>query len=407
MRAFRRAVCLVAILSMLLTAGGCGKLELNQMAMVMAVGLDKEKNGPFKVTAQIVRPSSARGESGGPSGGQAEPVWTVSAEGSSIFEAIRNMGRFTSRRIFWAHNRVIVVGQDLAKEDISEVIDFFTRNHELRMNTWIVATPGKASELVSTDTGLEVIPGDSIDRLFRFSRVVSEAPRTTIKEVGDAYLDRSTNPVMAMVKKNKHLHDMDKPNDNPKKPQVELSGTAVFRKNKMIGTLSPSESRGLMFFIEKLESSVVSLPCPEDPKRSVSLELDEYNFNVTPGYQNERVSFRIKLHMNFDLVEMGCPAPKGTEAAAKALQEKAAAKYKSDIEAVLNKATKVYKTDFLELGKVFENRHPGIWKKLSPNWSESFSDAKTEVEVTAEINNPVLLVLPTKPLGGDKGVEQQ
>lgn len=386
------------LLALMLLLGSCGKLELNQLAMVMAVGLDKTQSGKILITAQIVRPSDARGSTGAPAGGTGKPVWTISAEGRSIFEAIRNLGRFTSRRIFWAHNRVIVVGEELARDDITDLLDFFTRNHELRMNTWIVATTGKASELVSTDTGMEVVPGDSIDRLFRFSRIVAESPRSTIKEVGAAFLSQSSHPFMALVKKEKHVHDPEKPKAHPVDEEVVLSGTAVFNKAKMLGTLTPSESRGLMWFTERFESAVIALPCPDEPKKPVSLELRDSTFRVTPGYRNERVSFHVKLIVRLDLVELGCKAPQGTEEAARSLEEAAADKFKGDLEGALNKAIKVYKTDFLELGKVFQNRYPGQWRSLRKNWPEAFANAETKVEVKADINNPILLILPTKPL---------
>lgn len=385
------------LLILLLLLGSCGKLELNQMAMVMATGLDKEKNGKIRVTAQIVRPSDARGSTGAPSGGTGQPVWTVSAEGSSIFEAIRNLGRFTSRRVFWAHNRVIVVGESLARDDITDLLDFFTRNHELRMNTWIVATPGKASELVDTKTGLEVVPGDSIDRLFRFSRVVAESPRSTIKDVGAAYVSHTSQPFMALVKKEKRAHNPDKPEPYPSDDEIVLSGTAVFNKGKMVGTLTPSESRGLMWFTERFESAIIALGCPEDPKKPVSLELRDSTFKVTPGMKGDRVTFDVKLHVRLDLVELGCKAPQGTEEAAKQLETAAAEKFKGDIEGALQKAKK-YKSDFLELGKVFHNRYPGQWRNMRSEWPDLFAEAETKVEVTAEIDNPVLLILPTKPL---------
>jgi spore germination protein KC len=390
-------VRLPLLLAILLLLGSCGKLELNQLSMVMAVGLDKEPTGKIRVTAQIVRPSDARGSTGAPSGGTGEPVHTVSAEGSSIFEAIRNLGRFSSRRIFWAHNRVIVVGEDLAKSDITDLLDFFTRNHELRMNTWIVVTPGKASELVDIQTGMEVVPGDSMDRLFRFSRIVAESPRTTIKEVGAAYLSHTSHPFIALVKKEKRLLDPEKKGPYPTEDQIVLSGTAVFNKGKMLGTLTPSESRGLMWFTERFESTVIALPCPDDPKKPVSLELRNSSFKVTPSFKNERVRFDIKLDVRLDLVELGCRAPQGTEEVAKELEEAASNKFKGDIEGALNKAIKVYKTDFLELGKVFQNRYPSLWKKTLKDWQDMFADAETKVEVKAEINNPVLLILPTRP----------
>lgn len=392
------------ILVLLLLLAGCGKQELNQMALVMAVGLDKDKSGTYRVTAQIVRPADARGSTGAPSGGTGEPVWTASAEGASIFEAIRNLSRFSSRRVFWAHNKVIVVGEDLAKDNIVDLMDFFTRNHELRMNTWIVMTPGKAADLVITKTGMEVVPGDSIDRLFRFSPIVSEAPRTTIKEVTSAYLSRTSNPVMAIVKKKKRVRNADSGSEFGSKDQVELSGTAVFRKEKMVGTLTPEESRALLWFIDKVDSGVFTLPCPDNPKLPTSLELKHAKFKIEPGFADDQVSFDIKLDAQLDLVELGCPTPLTIAEAADQLEEAAAKKIQGDVLSMLNKAQKVYKTDFLDLGKTFQNRYPGKWMQIHGKWSQYLQEADIKVQVSANIKNPVLLILPTKPLR-DEGEE--
>lgn len=371
------------------------------MAIVMAVGLDKDKTtGKIQITAQIVRPADARGSTGAPSGGTGNPVWTVNAEGSTIFEAIRNLARFSSRRVFWAHNKVIVVGEELARDDITDLLDFFTRNHELRMNTWIVTTLGKASELVATKTGMEVVPGDSIDRLFRFSPIVSEAPRSTIKEVTASYLSRTSNPVMALVNNRKRmLQERDK-REFGGKDQVELSGTAVYRKGKMIGTLSPSESRGMLWFIEKVESGVVPLKCPDYPDKPVSLEIKRGDFEVTPHYSgDDEVSFRVQLKLQMDLVELGCPTRLSTAEVVNLLEEEASEKVEEEIQAMLHKAQKVLKTDFLDLGKTFENRYPDKWRSLRGRWDELFQKAEFTLEVQTEINSPVLLIVPTRPMG--------
>jgi len=368
------------------------------MAVVMAVGLDKAKDGSIRVTAQIVRPSDARGSTGAPSGGTGEPIWTISSEGDSIFEAIRNLGRFSSRRVFWAHNKVIVIGEDLAKDSITDTLDFFTRNHELRMNTWIVVTPGKASEIVAIKTGLEVIPGDSIDRLFRYNQIVSEAPRTTIKEVGAAYLSTTSHPVMAIVRKAERLHSTDEPSEFGSEEQIELSGTAVFNKERMIGTLTPAESRGLLWFIERVDSGVISMTCPDHPKMPISLEMKKSNLKVTPSYQGERVTFDLSLDIQMDLVEIGCPTSMSTEEIASAMEREAGMKIEKDIEKMLDKAQHKFKIDFLDLGKTFQNRYPNKWKTLKREWPDAYQKANMNLEVSVEIKNPVLQILPTRPM---------
>lgn len=186
------------LILILLLSGCAGKRELNDLALVMAVGIDKgEGENAFKVTAQIARPADARGQTGAPSGQTGEPIFIIVGQGESLFDAIRDLSSFTTRNVFWAHNQVIVINEDLAKEGIAQVIDFFTRNPELRMRTWVVITPEKASTLVSTVTGLELIPGEALNKLFRYGEISNVAPNSQIMDVQAAYLSQSSQPIIA------------------------------------------------------------------------------------------------------------------------------------------------------------------------------------------------------------------
>ncbi|RXT07282.1 Ger(x)C family spore germination protein [Ammoniphilus sp. CFH 90114] len=385
---------------------GCGKREINDLAMVTAVGFDLGENPEnIRVTAQIVRPPDARGQTGAPSGGTGEPIYSITAEGKSIFSAIRNLARFSSRRIFWAHSFIIVVNEDVARRGMTDVLDFFTRNHETRMNTWLVVTPDQASEVVSTVTGLEVVPGEALDKLFRYNEIVAEAPRTNVMRFEESFLDASSHPVLARM----HLRERGVSNKKPEQfgslKQVELSGTAVFKHTKMIGWLDPEESRALLLFIENVESSVVVLPCPDQTsktKKEVSVELKFQKFGVTPTYKNEEPGFDIRLTTYADLVESECDI--SLDAMKKELEIELEKKLQDNIHGVIDKAQKEYKVDFLKLGETFNNRYPAEWKKLQPRWEQVFTQATTNVQVKANINSPVLLKLPTeKRKEGDGG----
>lgn len=384
---------------------GCGKREINELAMVTAVGFDKgKKPGTIQITAQIVRPADARGQTGAPSGATGEPIYSATAEGESIFTAIRNLGRFTSRRIFWAQNFIIVINEDVAKKGVREILDFFTRNHETRMNTWVVATPNKASDLVSTVTGLEVVPGEAVDKLFRYNEIVAEAPRTNIMRLEESFLSNSTHSVLAKMELRKRGISNKKPEQFGSIEQIELSGSAVFRRDKLVGWLNSTNSRGLLFFIEKVKSAIEALPCPDAPKETnkmVSLELKHQKFRVTPSIRNGKPAFDVKLTTYADLVESSCIVP--FENMKKSLGEELKKELHKEIQGVIDKAQKKYKIDFLKLGEVFENRYPAEWKKIQSNWDQEFSQAKINVNVDAHVNSPVLLKLPTKSAkGGSK-----
>ncbi|MDP4157459.1 MAG: Ger(x)C family spore germination C-terminal domain-containing protein, partial [Bacillota bacterium] len=182
------------------------------------------------------------------------------------------------------------------------------------------------------------------------------------------------------------------------------SGSAIFHRDKLAGWLSPTQSRGLLFFIEKVDSAVVPLPCPhasENSSEKVSLELKHQKFQVTPFYRNGKPEFSVKLTSNADLVESSCTIP--FESMKKNLEEELKKELQNELQGVIDQAQKKYKIDFLKLGEVFENRYPAEWKRLQKNWDQEFSHVNINVSVQAYINSPVLLKLPTtSEKGGNK-----
>ncbi|WP_442595800.1 Ger(x)C family spore germination protein [Neobacillus sp. D3-1R] len=391
---FKRWILL--FLTILILTGCASKREINELALVMAVGLDKGKDGGVEITVQIARPADARGQTGAPSGNTGDPIWSASAEGKTIFEAIRNLGEFSTRRIFWAHNFIIVINEDLAKDGIQDILDFFTRNPELRMRTWVTVTPDKAKDIVSTMTGLEIIPGEALDKLFRYSSITSSAPKTELLEIQRAYLSQSTEPVIARIKLVDRGVSNKKEGQEGSYKQVKLSGAGVIKDSKLVGTLSAKETKGLLPFIEKVESGVTVLKCPSDDEKTITLETINETFSVKPSYKNKRPAFKVKMDVETNLVEAGCPFSLKKEHEVNELEKELEKELKGNIDDVIKKAQKEYKADFLELGKVFNNKFPAEWKQMKNHWEQEFVDAKITVDVNAEIKSSVLLYNPTK-----------
>lgn len=385
----KRILCLFAALAALMTCVSCiGQRQLNQLAIVTAVGIENgPKPGTIKLSAQIIRPADARGQTGAPSGGTGQPIYSALAEGKTIFEAIRNLGRFVSRRVYWAHNFIIVLQEDYARNGIEEMVDFFTRNHELRMNTRVAVTSDSPAEVISTITGLEVVPGQAVDNLFRDNEIAGQAPSSDMMNLEEAYLSRSSQPILARVTLVSRGISNKKPQEHGSLRQVELAGAAVFQGNKMVGWLSPEETRGLLFFTERLESGIEVVSCPSNGNK-LSLEFRDARLKVKPAYRNQRPEFRVTLRTKADVVESGC----GTDIAKirtdieRALEDQ----LKGKIEAVLRKAQREYHSDVLKLADVFRNKFPAEWQKIGDHWGSAFSEAQIEVAVNANVNSVVL-----------------
>lgn len=383
------------VLLFLLLPGCLGKEEIDDLAMVMAVGVDKAENDNFLITTQVARPGDIRGMGGG-GGGTGEPIWTATGEGPTIFSAIRNLARFSSRRVYWGHNRIIIVSEEVAKDGIVDIIDFFTRNNELRMKTWIVVTDKKASEIIATKSGLETIPGNSIDSLFRYSAIVAEAPRSNVMSLTASYMGEHVQPYLALVTLRDRGVDEKKPQEFGSIPQVELSGTAIFEGDKMVGKLSTRESRGFLWFTETIDDAIIPVHCP-DEEGPVSIELRDNSFQLTPKYSKGKVSFEAKILSVAHLVELGCPTNLEHSEIMKKLEVQVEDYLKEDVEMMLQKLQKEYKVDAIRLGRMFQAKYPQHWNRIKDDWTEMFPDVEVKVTVSVDINNPQLLENPTRP----------
>jgi spore germination protein KC len=409
---------IVILIAVSLLTSCAGKREINDLAIVLAVGIDKGEKQKFKVTVEVVRASDARGQTGSPAGNAGDPMWIASAEGDSIFEAIRNISTYSSRRVFWAHNYVIVVNEELAeKEGIKDIIDFFTRNPELRMRTWIVATPDKAGEVVSTQTGLEVIPGEALSKLFRYNPISAVSPRTQIRDVHTAYLSESSDPIMARVKLQERVvpnkadggggggekppGGEEKGKGEPSIKQIEMSGTTVFKKDKMVGTLSKKETRGLLPFIENVGTAIIPLTCPGKEKEKITVEVKKNKVEVLPFIKDNAPFYKINLSLTTNVVEANCDFDIDDRKMIDEIERNLEKKYKGYIKSALEKGQKEYKADIFELGKTFENKYPEKWKSFRENWDEKYAAAKFDINVKAEVQSGVLLYTPTQP--GSRG----
>src|SRR4051812_18944723 len=89
---------------------GCwSRVEVNDLAIVSMMAIDQAEDGNLRLWLHVVVPAKAGGPPGAsPGGGGGLPFITLSATGRSILEASKQIQIQTSRRLFWAHMRVIL-----------------------------------------------------------------------------------------------------------------------------------------------------------------------------------------------------------------------------------------------------------------------------------------------------------
>jgi spore germination protein KC len=246
MKKIRFILFVLLTLSLLFFSGCWDMREINDLGFVTAVGIDKAKPpNKYSVTVQIANPSSASANS---EQGQAQSgVWVGTGEGESLFAATRNLIRISSKRVMWAHNNVIIIGEALAKDSILPVADFFTHNPELRMKTLVVVARGDAKDYILAKAGMETPSGSSFGYFNDYSTLLGESIRSSMLTISAALVTKNAEPLIAAV----NLKKAEAPPENGGKSSggnepktVDVAGAAVFNRDKLVGWLSPQETRG-------------------------------------------------------------------------------------------------------------------------------------------------------------------
>lgn len=391
-----RLSCLGLLLLFLLQTGCWNAREINELAFVMGIGLDKAEGGGVKVTVQMAKPSTfSKTPTGGGGQEKEKPFWIASATGKTIFEAIRDMATFSSRRIFWAHNKVIIIGEDLARTDISEILDFFSRNPELRLRTWIAVTPGDAGKLLETGPSMEQVTAASLEKIFDQRVWTGKSPGGMLKDFLEDYLSPGTFPVASKIAVVQ----------GPSRPTTRLAGGAVFKENKLAGWLDEQETRGLLWLKDKMGSALMVVPCPEDG-RPLSIEITGAEIKYQSKLNGEQLQLTVMVKTMGNLTEQSCKTDFYKLKNLHKLENAFAAAVSADIQATITAAQKDFGLDFPGLNRAIHRQQDKDWDRLSKQWPRLFKTMKISVRVEADIPRVALFARPLEPMKGPRAGSQ-
>jgi len=385
----KRRIMMLGILTVILVLGtGCwNRIELNELAIAVAMGVDKTGD-QFKVSAQIVNPGEVAPKKGG--GGNL-PIATYTSTGDTLLEALRKMTTQSPRKIYAAHLRLFVIGEELAKEEgIGRTLDLLSRDQELRTDFFIIVSKGTtaAQVLKIVSIPLEKIPANKIFSSLEVSEKAWAVTSTqTLDEVITDLVSKGKNPLLTgleitgEVKRGETKENMEMTSP----PAVlHIASLAAFKKDKLIGWLNETESKGVNYINDEVKSTVVTFPCSKEGV--VGVELIRTKSKITSHVKNGKPEINVTVETEANLAEVECGEVDLTKNnTIDDLETKTEREIKKNIEAALNKAQKEYKVDLFGFGEAIRREDPVFWKKVKNNWDQEFVDLSIQVKVDVKI----------------------
>jgi len=386
-----RIVRLLTVVVFLVLLCGCiPSVELNQRAIVQAIGIDIEKEG-YRVTFQIFSP-----EGGGDSGVDAskQNAKVISAEGKTISDAIQNATLQQGKKIFYGHNRLLIIGEETAKRGVREILPFFNNGYQSRPNTDVMIAEGTAEAVLTANITQGIVPAESLQNMIENHTENGSVLQTRLLDVIEAVYDESKTVAIPKIKPTEEAKASMAQEEN-KEEKVEptqlmiMDGTAILKSEKLVGYLNESETRGLLWLTGKVHQTLVVFPYQsklDHEEHAVSVEVHRSETKTDVSIRNGKATFKVEIQAEGRVNELGLnDAVIGAEEMER-LEQQAEAVIKKECELCFTKAAKAYRTDPFLYGKLLSRAENSFWQMQKKTWPERIAETTLQVVVQFHID---------------------
>jgi spore germination protein KC len=370
-------IIIISVLIIITSSGCWDNMDINDRAFTSAIALDKGKDGQIDVTLQILRPNIIKANQEG--GTSESSIWTSTTQGETIFEAIRDQLKIIHRKPFYTHLRLIMIGEELAKEGIKDVLDFFLRDHEVRITPKIIVTKGlKAKDVINADSKLMNIPALHLEGILENNIAEAKTVEVNLIDVVHELTAAHGASVIATIiapnkEKLENIQDF------------KIEGSAVLIKDKLIGYLNILQTRGYLFIKDEVDGGIIVTDNPKEKDKKVSIEIIRASGNMDVNIEGEDLILSVEVEIKGALAEQQGSADLANEEMLNELESAVEKEIEGNIKNVLEVAQKTYKSDFFGFGNKIYGKYPYYWDEIKGNWNEEFSKLPIEISIKAKL----------------------
>lgn len=390
----KKLLIILIISSSLILTGCWGKKELSELAMVVAMAVDKDlKTGEFILISEVVRSSALKKETGTTE----SPVQLITTKGYTVFDAIRNGIKKLDRKQFFAHSKIIVINEMLAKEGIMGFLDMMSRSYEIRDSVWLVIAKGSTpKEILSYNRGLESIQGSYLNKIIAQQQYNPDGVSVDLLEFIKKAQGEGINPVIGTAQLEKEINT---PIENAKQStekSISYEGLAVFKKDKLVGYINSDNTHGYNWIVGKVKSGIMNVSSPGDKGKLIALEIKKASTKISLQKKNGEMFFNIDIDVKSDVVE-----DQGTSNISKlevmdVINKEQKKLVEKEVKLVIEKIQKEFNSDIFGWGIVYSKKYPQEWEKIKKNWDEIFSKVKYSINVNSDIDKTGVIKEPEK-----------
>lgn len=357
-------------------------MESTELAIILGVGVDWTQEGRVRMTVQIANPPFfAANEAGGEK--SKSTSWVISEEGETVAEAEERLTKVLSRHVFWDDCVILVLGEEMAKKGALMVSNYFQRNRGPRESMLVLVTTGEAKAFLETYSTLEKTSAQAT----ALTTKMKTGYDVELWELAEMLAGKEIQLALTWVEAKEvgTTPGAEQAMNTPTHKQLEISGTGVFKDDKLIGRLDNYETTGMLWLKGESATGTITVPDPVEPDKKVSLLYRRSKRTIIPEYDGKNLKYTVKIKVEGDLVEQQSRENLAKPEMISRLEKEMADEIKKRILVTLQKSRDEYGVDIFGFGGAFHRKYKNAWREVENRWDTVFTTAEFDIEVEAYI----------------------
>ncbi|OAA92444.1 MULTISPECIES: Ger(x)C family spore germination protein [Clostridium] len=374
MKIKRRILSILLVLLSSVTLCGCWNyVDIEKYSLVTGLSLDKDKkNNKYVVNAEILNFQM--------SGKEAKAVSNIiESKGNTIFDAMRNMINTTGNKLHWGHAKIFIISKDIAEEGIIPALDLPYRDAEMREEMYVlISNKNLAKEILQSKTITSNLKSFDIAKMIEHQRTLANAPIARVYEIINNIEGNDISPVLP-------LYDIKTING---KRTVELIGTAVFKGDKLVGSLNTDESKYFLFAANQIDKGLLAEKILDGNQiTNITLEIFGSKTKIKPIHKNGKLSINMNIRVDASIAEIEGSKDFIQESGRQRLKQAAEESLKVSIGNTVNKVQNNYETDIFGFGKHIKSDIPSVWNDVKDKWDDTFKNMNVNINIEIQLRN--------------------
>lgn len=377
-------------------------LSIDNLAYVLAIGIDKFDDNNLKVSFEFSSTSQAT-ESGTK---EKTPTIIDTVIAPSLSTAINLMNSYMGKELNMSHCKVIIFSEQLASEGISDEIYTLINDTQVRPTANIIISKCSAKYYIEkTSPELENLISKYYETFTNSSKYTGFKSDATIGDFFNSLICKTCEPYAmlgGLTTENTTNQGGSSYQDNYNVKSNETSiqgengsesiGIAVFKDDKLVGELTALETISFLTVRNNVDRFLVSIPDPEDSNNYIDIYLTpEGSTTVDVDTSTSSPYIKVKAEFTGRIYSMTDNAKYLDTEILNAISESCSSYLESVFSNYLYKTSKEFKSDINGFGKYALNNFFTTEDFNDYNWSENYKNAFFEVEVNSSIKSGMLI----------------